>query len=145
MSLPDTAEYWGDVKKDTRSNKKVFSHAKGCECGHFHVYESRYITEVDCHACLKVIAEMGNIFKLKEKRVIKTKSRLKHSIKQLSKQLPKDKISHIKVGDTVLHEDYTSENFIVTEIDKENNIVYTSGGKNGTWINPIEMIIKINK
>ena len=143
MSLSDTAEYWNDVKANRGySGKNFFLHAKGCQCGHFHVMETRYLNEIDCYACLKIIAEMGNIFNLKEKRIIKTKSRLKQSIKNLSNQQQKDKFAHIKVGDTVSHEDYTSEDFIVTEIDKENNIVYTSGGKNGTWINPIELIIK---
>lgn len=72
MSLSDTAEYWNDVKK-YRGWYGVtgFWHAKGCKCGHFHKNETRYISEVDCKACLKVLSEMGNIFNLKEKRKIK--------------------------------------------------------------------------
>lgn len=73
MSLSDTAEYWNDVKGHYRGWFGVtgFWHAKGCQCGHFHKNETRYISEVDCKACLKVLAEMGNIFNLKEKREIR--------------------------------------------------------------------------
>lgn len=53
MSLSDTAEYWQDVKKG--SNKYVFTHIKGKDCGHFHVAESKELNEIDCHACKKII------------------------------------------------------------------------------------------
>jgi ribosomal protein S27E len=53
MSLSDTAEYWQDVKKP--SNKYVFTHIKGKDCGHFHVSESNELNEIDCHACKKII------------------------------------------------------------------------------------------
>lgn len=55
MSLPDTAEYWWDVKRPI--NKRVFVHAKGIICGHFHVIESNEYDEIDCHACRKVIEQ----------------------------------------------------------------------------------------
>lgn len=53
MSLPDTAEYWWDVKK--HFDKHVFTHIKGKDCGHFHVIESDELDEIDCHACKKII------------------------------------------------------------------------------------------
>tara|TARA_R110000868_G_scaffold14426_4_gene67188 strand:+ start:14156 stop:14533 length:378 start_codon:yes stop_codon:yes gene_type:complete len=55
MSLPDTAEYWQDVKKHFNTNKHVFTHIKGKDCGHFHVMESKELDEIDCHACKKII------------------------------------------------------------------------------------------
>lgn len=59
MCLPDTAEYWWDVKgaSQRRKDKHVFTHKKGLECGHFHVYESKKIKQVDCHACIKILKE----------------------------------------------------------------------------------------
>jgi len=54
MSLPDTAEYWQDVKSSS-SNKHVFTHIKGKDCGHFHVTESNELSEIDCYACKKII------------------------------------------------------------------------------------------
>ncbi len=60
-----------------------------------------------------------------------------------TKSIPVDLWAGLKVGDPVRHEDYTNDIFTVTEIDKENNTVTTAGGKNGIWINPIEMIIRI--
>ncbi len=53
MALPDTAEYWNDVKR--QSNKKVFTHAKGLECGHYHVSESDELQYIDCYTCKKII------------------------------------------------------------------------------------------
>lgn len=71
MSLSDTAEYWWDIKKVNNFSKKVFTHAKGCQCGHYHVCETNYISEIDCHACIKIFEEIGNIFGLKERRLSK--------------------------------------------------------------------------
>lgn len=53
MSLPDTAEYWWDVKR--KSSRMPFVHIKGFDCGHFHVTESKKLKEVDCYACKKEI------------------------------------------------------------------------------------------
>jgi ribosomal protein S27E len=53
MSLPDTAEYWWDVKKQI--NKHVFTHIKNQDCGHFHVTESDELSEIDCHACKRIL------------------------------------------------------------------------------------------
>jgi len=55
MSLPDTAEYWWDVKK--HFEKKVFTHAPGLMCGHFHVTESKELQDIDCYACKKLIEQ----------------------------------------------------------------------------------------
>jgi hypothetical protein len=55
MSLPDTAEYWWDVKSP--SKKRVFVHKKGLDCGHFHVHETQKMRGVDCYACIKILKE----------------------------------------------------------------------------------------
>lgn len=58
MSLPDGAEYWWDMKGwNGNRKKKVFTHKNGLECGHFHVYESKKIREVDCYSCIKLLKE----------------------------------------------------------------------------------------
>ena len=57
-------------------------------------------------------------------------------------QLTSDKFRGLQVGQIVSHEDYSSEKFKVTHIDKETGIVTTSGGKNGVWINHIDLIIR---
>jgi len=46
----------------------------------------------------------------------------------------------VKIGAIVSHEDYSCENFIVSEINKEEGFVVTIGGKNGVWVNPIELV-----
>ena len=53
MSLPDTAEYWWDVKKPR--DTKVFIHAPGLECGHKHHVESKELREIDCYACKELL------------------------------------------------------------------------------------------
>jgi ribosomal protein S27E len=55
MSLPDTAEYWWDVKKRNINRKEPFLHIKGYDCGHFHVVSTKKLHQVDCRACLKHI------------------------------------------------------------------------------------------
>lgn len=65
MSLPDTAEYWWDVKKHVV--KHIFIHIKGKECGHFHVAESNELDEIDCHACKKIIESDPELRLLLEK------------------------------------------------------------------------------
>ena len=63
MSLPDSAEYWWDVKNH-RNKRPSFIHIKGYDCGHFHVHETTKLMQVDCHACLKHIE---NIPELKQR------------------------------------------------------------------------------
>lgn len=52
------------------------------------------------------------------------------------------KHTELRIGNIVSHEDYTSELFKVIEIITVNNsyVVNTSGGKNGTWTNSIELV-----
>lgn len=50
--------------------------------------------------------------------------------------------SWIKIGSVVSHDDYSCENFVVSHIDRIEGVVTTLGGKNGTWVNPFEMITK---
>lgn len=57
MSLPDSAEYWWDVKRNRSSGPNTFFHAKGLDCGHNHNVETAYIDDVTCYACKKIIAE----------------------------------------------------------------------------------------
>ena len=65
MSLPDTAEYWWNVKKHVV--KHIFIHIKGKDCGHFHVAESNELDEIDCHACKKIIENDPELRLLLEK------------------------------------------------------------------------------
>jgi hypothetical protein len=53
-----------------------------------------------------------------------------------------DRFGDLKNGSKVSHEDYSSEIFIVWGIDKTTGIVTTKGGKNGVWINHIDLIIR---
>lgn len=55
MSLPDTAEYWDDIKNRRRYPRHVFTHLKGVDCGHYHIKESIDGREIDCKACRKII------------------------------------------------------------------------------------------
>lgn len=48
----------------------------------------------------------------------------------------------LKIGSIVSHDDYTCELFQVISIDKTTGIVETKGGKNGTWTNHIDLIIR---
>jgi len=75
----------------------------------------------------------GELVKMKEKHEA-----------QEAKLLDKDPFKGLKVGQKVSHEDYSCEVFVISEIDRENNVAHTTGGKNGTWSNPPELIIKIN-
>ena len=62
--MTDTAEYWNDVKGGF-SSKHIFTHAKGFDCGHFHVHESSMLNQIDCYACKeKMPEEMRSQFEL---------------------------------------------------------------------------------
>lgn len=68
-------------------------------------------------------------------------------IDQTGKRLKKINIcdtvfGKLKAGSIVSHDDYSCELFKVISIDKETGIVETKGGKNGTWINHIDLIIR---
>lgn len=63
MSLPDTAEYWWDVKSHFHT-PNMFRHAKNVKCGHNHnAMDTEYIGDVECRACLKIIKEEQIIMK----------------------------------------------------------------------------------
>lgn len=52
------------------------------------------------------------------------------------------KPTELRIGNYVTHEDYTSGIFQVTEIRKEEKqyVIFTSGGKNGTWDNIADLV-----
>jgi len=56
-----------------------------------------------------------------------------------------DKFGYLKIGHIVSHEDYSCEEFVIISINKEQEMVYTKGGKNGTWDNHIDLIIRLGK
>ncbi|MGC4130235.1 MAG: topoisomerase DNA-binding C4 zinc finger domain-containing protein [Bergeyella sp.] len=69
MSLPDSAEYWWDVKKPNFYNGKMWVHFNNSPCGHYkpqtmNCDTSNYIDEVTCPACLKLLNSNGNIYNL---------------------------------------------------------------------------------
>jgi ribosomal protein S27E len=61
MSLPDSAEYWWDVKGYNRTIREPFTHIKGIDCSHYHVHESLDIKDINCRCCRKILAEMSDI------------------------------------------------------------------------------------
>ena len=59
-------------------------------------------------------------------------------------------VKELRIGSIVTHDDYSDEYFIVKSIDKTTEggyIISTIGGKNGTWINSLELVgpIQITK
>jgi hypothetical protein len=57
----------------------------------------------------------------------------------------KMKVEELKIGNYVSHEDYSCESFIVTsiELDDYGYAIMTSGGKNGEWINSVDIVTPI--
>jgi hypothetical protein len=55
------------------------------------------------------------------------------------------KVNELRIGSIVSHDDYSEETFEVISIylEDDNYIINTKGGKNGTWINPIDVIKKV--
>jgi hypothetical protein len=86
MSLPDTAEYWWDVKSRRPYTGREFCHIPNSPCGHIRTQTgntdvSEYLNDINCFACLKLLKENGNIYNLKEgisKREQKVINREKH-------------------------------------------------------------------
>jgi hypothetical protein len=66
MSLSDTAEYWWDVKSNYPYTGTEFYCIEGVECGYRHHNYSKYLREINCKGCKKVLEEKGNVFGLKE-------------------------------------------------------------------------------
>ena len=55
MAMTDTAEYWDDVKR-SRYSKNHFYHGIGVDCGHRHNHETKYVDDVECKACKRILA-----------------------------------------------------------------------------------------
>lgn len=55
MSLPDSAEYWQDVKRNYPYTGKQFYHIPGADCGHRHLHEAKKLGNINCFACLELI------------------------------------------------------------------------------------------
>jgi ssDNA-binding Zn-finger/Zn-ribbon topoisomerase 1 len=54
MAMSDTAEYW--FNKTQAGTHNTLRHGKGIECGHNHnVMDTKYIDDVECYACKKMI------------------------------------------------------------------------------------------
>lgn len=57
MCMSDTAEYWFDVKNRRPYNGPDYYHIPGFECGHRHLYEAKYVSDVNCKQCKAAIAK----------------------------------------------------------------------------------------
>lgn len=55
MSLPDTAEYWEDVKRNYPYSGPEYFHIPGFDCGHKHYHEAKFVDDVNCTPCKKAI------------------------------------------------------------------------------------------
>lgn len=56
MSLPDSAEYWWDVKNNYYTYTGTqFYHIPNADCGHRHLHEAKNLGNVNCYACLELI------------------------------------------------------------------------------------------
>jgi hypothetical protein len=70
MALSDMAEYWWRERRFPYS-RKTFIHIPNSPCGHIkhstgNTLTSKYLNDINCYACLKLIEENGNIYNLKE-------------------------------------------------------------------------------
>jgi len=94
MSLPDSAEYWWDVKTyhPYRGYTPIY-HVPGLNCGHNHRHNAILRDDVTCRSCLKLIEE-GYICTLP---VGKTDFRSQGQIKR-EKQVKKTRVEHEKYG-----------------------------------------------
>lgn len=89
MSLSDTASYWWDVKATRAYNGIQFTHIPNSTCGHFkpqtgNTNSSKYLGDINCFACLKLIKQNGNIYGLQEGHR-PSPTRKKKKKKQISK------------------------------------------------------------
>lgn len=77
--MTDTAEYWNDIKASFNNiPKHKFTHAKGFDCGHFHVYESKNIDQIDCYACIEKMPS-----ELKSEFILHTKNKENQRIEKI--------------------------------------------------------------
>lgn len=60
MNLPDTAEYWQDVKRNYPYCGPNYYHIPNYNCGHRHLYLAKRLGDVNCKSCLKAINEGYN-------------------------------------------------------------------------------------
>jgi hypothetical protein len=91
MTLSDTAEYWQDVKRPYSGPD--YYHVPGFPCGHKHLFEAKYIDEVNCRACKKAIAAgLEHTLKSAEQHKIddanKAQAKLLNRIKDAKKRHP---------------------------------------------------------
>lgn len=71
MCMSDTAEYWWGIRNKMPYCGIDFTHIPNSNCGHIKPYTgntmtSEYINDINCFACLKLIEENKNTYKLKE-------------------------------------------------------------------------------
>ncbi|MEJ5105544.1 topoisomerase DNA-binding C4 zinc finger domain-containing protein [Chryseobacterium sp. MYb328] len=70
MSLPDSTEYWWDVKGCQPYMGEIYVHISEI-CNHYkpesgNTLTSKWLNDINCHACKKLIKNNGNIYGLKE-------------------------------------------------------------------------------
>lgn len=99
MSLPDSAEYWQDVKKKKLPyNGPDYYHIPNAECGRKHWHEAKAIGDVNCTDCLKLINE-GYIHNLPEgKTEFRSKGEIKRQAKAEQEKLEREKLGKCSCG-----------------------------------------------
>lgn len=65
MSMTDTAEYWWGIKNRKPYNGPDYYHIPGLDCGHRHLFEAKYVSDVNCTACKKALASAEFVHNLK--------------------------------------------------------------------------------
>lgn len=85
--MSDTAEYWHGIRKG-RSHFKGpdYYHIPDVDCGHFHWYTAKFIEQVNCKGCLKLIRE-GLVHNLAHEP-LKVETRRKRKIKNPMQHCP---------------------------------------------------------
>ena len=98
MSLPDTAEYWQDVKSREPYTGRNFYHIPGANCGHRHLFEAKKLGDVNCFACLELIAQ-GYEHGLEEgKTDFRSKSQKKRDRKEELARIEREKFGKCTCG-----------------------------------------------
>lgn len=95
MSMSDTAEYWNDIKRPYTGPD--YYHIPGAECGHRHLYEAKYIDQVNCKGCLQLLKDgIAHTLKSAEQHKKdddnKEKSRVGNIKKQWLKKYPNNPV-----------------------------------------------------
>lgn len=107
---------WQTLKKRMKSEKAEFRHVKA----HSGVKDKRSYVNEWCDENAK-----REMYKMR--------------------QILNTKFKGLRIGEIVSHDDYSSEKFTVQEINIDNGCVTTKGGKNGTWVNNIDLIVRFGK